>query len=331
MGKWREDWCQRGGATVRARHVRAKSRFEANDTKTLHASYRASCVHAENTRNIISTLCRTHDHSNAKDQDERLHWYRAPRIGRKKTPSHLHAVQDHNSFLFRRRSCIMPAMGPEILTRGCPNFIMFSLGFSSSSPAPFLHRNQDPSRESRRGAGVEECIYRWKAILAVRQVILSPSSVYTSARTVYVPCSHISAASHIQRDGGMYRRDLPGDVDVLGERHLSLVERALEVRFANRVAAVGFLVNEGDEPVLDLQVHLEALLDLVLEGARGLDRELLSTTNVSFVRDTKAYSYAKRTASAGWGPGPPSRSSGCRPPGRRRSRAGCRQAPCTLP
>ena len=29
--------------------------------------------------------------------------------------------------------------------------------------------------------------YRWKAILAVRQVILSPSAVYTSARTVYVP------------------------------------------------------------------------------------------------------------------------------------------------
>jgi hypothetical protein len=38
----------------------------------------------------IMSLLRTDDHSNAKDQDERLHWYRAPRTG-KKTPSHVHA------------------------------------------------------------------------------------------------------------------------------------------------------------------------------------------------------------------------------------------------
>jgi hypothetical protein len=106
--------------------------------------------------------------------------------------------------------------------------------------------------------------------------------VYTSARTVYVPCPSISTtSSQTLRQEGTYRRNLPGDVDVLGERHLALVERALEVRLANRVAAVGLLVDEGDEPVLDLQVHHEALLDLVLEGARGLDGELLTTADVS--------------------------------------------------
>jgi hypothetical protein len=99
---------------------------------------------------------------------------------------------------------------------------------------------------------------------------------------VYVPCPSISTtSSQTLRQEGTYRRNLPGDVDVLGERHLALVERALEVRLANRVAAVGLLVDEGDEPVLDLQVHHEALLDLVLEGARGLDGELLTTADVS--------------------------------------------------
>jgi hypothetical protein len=136
------------------------------------------------------SLLRTDDHSNAKDQDERLHWYRAPReekiLHRMYAPTRPH----YNSFRWRRRSCTMFAKGPEILYFGCPNLTMFSFGFSlSPSPALFLHRNQDPSRDSSRGAGgvgvaVNGGIYRWKAILAVKQVILSPSSVYTSASTV---------------------------------------------------------------------------------------------------------------------------------------------------
>lgn len=40
-----------------------------------------------------------------------------------------------------------------------------------------------------------ENIYRWNAILAVRQVILSPFSVRTSARTVYWPCGTVSIMS----------------------------------------------------------------------------------------------------------------------------------------
>jgi hypothetical protein len=37
------------------------------------------------------------------------------------------------------------------------------------------------------------------------------------------------------------------------------------------------LVDESDQTILDLEVHLEALLDLVLEGTGGLDLEGLTT------------------------------------------------------
>jgi hypothetical protein len=82
-GSWPKGGGEDGDLVGETRHIRAESRFVANDTKTLHAHSRVSCAHAKSARNIISTLCRTHDHSNAKDQDERLHWYRAPRIRRR--------------------------------------------------------------------------------------------------------------------------------------------------------------------------------------------------------------------------------------------------------
>ena len=71
--------------------------------------------------------------------------------------------------------------------------------------------------------------------------------------------------------------NLAGQVDVLGEGHLALLERTLEICLANRVAAIGLLVDEGDEAVLDLEMHLEALLNLVLEVTAGLDGESLAT------------------------------------------------------
>jgi hypothetical protein len=77
-----------------------------------------------------------------------------------------------------------------------------------------------------------------------------------------------------------YRRNFPWDVDVLGESHLALVERALEVCLADGVASICLLVDQGDQAVLDLQVHFEALLNLLLEVTRGLDGELLATSGM---------------------------------------------------
>lgn len=77
--------------------------------------------------------------------------------------------------------------------------------------------------------------------------------------------------------GKTYRWDFTGQRNVLGQAHLALVERALEICLADGVATVCFLVDEGDQAVLDLKVHLEALLDLFLEGAGRLDTECLTT------------------------------------------------------
>lgn len=74
-----------------------------------------------------------------------------------------------------------------------------------------------------------------------------------------------------------YRRNLPGQINILGQAHLALVEGALKVSLLNRVAAICVLVDERDESVLDLEVHLEAFADFLLEVAGSLDAELLAT------------------------------------------------------
>lgn len=64
-----------------------------------------------------------------------------------------------------------------------------------------------------------------------------------------------------------YRRNLPGQIDILGQAQLALLQRALEIRLLNRVARIALLVDQGDQAVLDLQVHLRALANLLLEVA----------------------------------------------------------------
>jgi hypothetical protein len=63
-----------------------------------------------------------------------------------------------------------------------------------------------------------------------------------------------------------------GQVHVLGQLHLAFLERAFQVALLDRVAEVGILVDESDEAVFDLQVHLAALY-LFAEVALCLDRE----------------------------------------------------------
>ena len=78
---------------------------------------------------------------------------------------------------------------------------------------------------------------------------------------------------HIRKHRVLARRDLRRQIDIRGQAHLALLERALEVTFLDRLAPVGVLVDEGDEAVFDLQVHFEALVDLLFEGAGGFDGE----------------------------------------------------------
>jgi hypothetical protein len=97
-----------------------------------------------------------------------------------------------------------------------------------------------------------------------------------------VPYRQISTPSQlVAKHGCTYRRDFPRQLNILGHAHLALVERALEVCLANRLAAVCLLIDQSDQAVLYLEVHLKAFLDLVLEVAARLDAELLATAVTS--------------------------------------------------
>lgn len=113
-----------------------------------------------------------------------------------------------------------------------------------------------------------------------------------------------------------YRRNLLWQVDILGELHLALLQWALEVRLANGVASIRLLVDECNQAVFDLEVHLEALANLLLEVACCLDAELLATimcvskayrscgmAKPSFKQlGDPTYAYQElHTASVGWG------------------------------
>jgi hypothetical protein len=78
---------------------------------------------------------------------------------------------------------------------------------------------------------------------------------------------------HIREHRVLARRDLRRQINVLGEAHLALLERALEVAFLDRLAPVGVLVDQGDEAVFYLEVHFETFVDLLFEGAGGFDAE----------------------------------------------------------
>ena len=78
-------------------------------------------------------------------------------------------------------------------------------------------------------------------------------------------------------DGVLSGRDLLGKLDVLGQGGLALLDRALEVDVLDLVAEVGILLDDGDQAVLDLQVHLRAIFDVLRKVTAGHDAEDLTT------------------------------------------------------
>lgn len=70
-----------------------------------------------------------------------------------------------------------------------------------------------------------------------------------------------------------YGRNLIGKLDVLGQGHGTLLQRALKINILDIVAKVGFLVDDADQTVLDLKVNLGAFLDVFAESTASLDGE----------------------------------------------------------
>jgi hypothetical protein len=118
--------------------------------------------------------------------------------------------------------------------------------------------------------------YRWNSIWAVKQVILSPSLVKTSASTVYFPYHLLAMSSTLQSLWEAYRRDLLGEIHILCQAHVALVERALQVNLANGFAQIGLLVDQGDQTVFDLKVHFGALFDFLFKGSGSFDGQSLA-------------------------------------------------------
>lgn len=79
-----------------------------------------------------------------------------------------------------------------------------------------------------------------------------------------------------------YRRDLLGQVDVLGQLEIALLKRALEVDLLDVVAQRSLLLDEGDQTVLDLQADLGTILDLLRERAARLDAEGIATDGAMY-------------------------------------------------
>lgn len=100
---------------------------------------------------------------------------------------------------------------------------------------------------------------------------------------MYEPCQTVRLLLHpIGKGGGYtYGRNFTGKFHVLGQGHLALLERALEISLANCLAAVCLLVDEGNQPVFDLEVHLEALANLLFEVTGRLDAKRLTTVEMT--------------------------------------------------
>jgi hypothetical protein len=85
----------------------------------------------------------------------------------------------------------------------------------------------------------------------------------------------------VGENGVLSGRDLLGELDVLGQGELALLKRALEVDVLDLGAEVGVLSDDGDQTVLDLQVHLGAIFDILREVTASDDAEGLAAVPLS--------------------------------------------------
>jgi hypothetical protein len=84
----------------------------------------------------------------------------------------------------------------------------------------------------------------------------------------------------VGEDGVLSGRDLLGQLDVFGQGGLALLDRALEVDLLDLGAEVGVLPDDGDQAVLDLQVHLGAVFNVLREVTAGDDAEGLTAVTL---------------------------------------------------
>jgi hypothetical protein len=85
---------------------------------------------------------------------------------------------------------------------------------------------------------------------------------------------------HVRNDRVFPWWNLLWQVHLLFQCRLAFLDWALKVDILHGVTKIGGLLDDGDKAVLDLQVHLGALCDVLAEGARRSDGQLLATAGV---------------------------------------------------
>lgn len=74
-----------------------------------------------------------------------------------------------------------------------------------------------------------------------------------------------------------YRWDLLGQLDLLLQDHVTLLQRAVEVNILDLLAEIGGLSDERDQTILDFQENGSTLLDSFAQGTRSLNGKSLTT------------------------------------------------------
>lgn len=95
--------------------------------------------------------------------------------------------------------------------------------------------------------------------------MFSSSSVYASARTLYVPLWHISIAYQDSTESIAYRRNHRGHVDALRDDHFARLKRAVEVDVLRLLAKVRRRGEELDQTILYDKLDVGAVGDLLLD------------------------------------------------------------------
>lgn len=74
-----------------------------------------------------------------------------------------------------------------------------------------------------------------------------------------------------------YRRDLTGQVDLLCQDQIALVQGAFEVNIGKLIAEIGLLPDQSNQTIFDLEQNVSTLLNRLLQCTTGLDRESMAT------------------------------------------------------
>jgi hypothetical protein len=77
-----------------------------------------------------------------------------------------------------------------------------------------------------------------------------------------------------------HRRDLLGQIDILGDGGFALLNGAVQIDILDLFAEVCCCVDKPDQPIFDLKYDIGPFLDVLDECAGGLNGQFLATVGL---------------------------------------------------